>query len=430
MIRAVLVCSALLAAQGAGPPASEDREKPSPPPAEAAVNPSEALAQYNALREKTPETSAAQWKLALWCEQHGLKAEAYTHLTAVVRLDPKRDAAWRKLGYKKTEGRWLTDEQIAEDKELKAADKVWTPLLKHYHKAIHGARGVKKQAEAQEALDAISDPKAIAAVYREFGAGGPHDQEIAVQVLGQIDRPLSSKVLATMAVYGKTPEVRRRATETLRGRPADDFLGLLVSLMVDPLEYEVKAVGGPGSPGVLFVQGERFNTRRFYAAPAPPNVAPMPGDVVSYDQFGMPVISRAAGPMPTQTGVPGSKGLAYRNSEMVQFSATRNLIEAGRVAASAQAQLENDVAQLESVNRDRKNFNELVMAVATDATGKDRGSTAKQWRDALAAENKYARAPTRTPRKPTYDELVPSAYRPVYSQLVMVTTIVKSSSDP
>ena len=53
------------------------------------------------LKAKTPRTVAAQSKLAAWCEEHGLKAEAYVRYTEVVRLDPRREAAWRKLGYKK-----------------------------------------------------------------------------------------------------------------------------------------------------------------------------------------------------------------------------------------------------------------------------------------------------------------------------------------
>lgn len=75
------------------------------------------------MKSQTAETAAAQWKLALWCEQNGLKAEAYAHFAAVVRLDPKREAAWRKLGFKRHGGRWLTDEQIATTEEQKAADK-------------------------------------------------------------------------------------------------------------------------------------------------------------------------------------------------------------------------------------------------------------------------------------------------------------------
>lgn len=105
------------------------------------------------------------------------------------------------------------------------------------------------------------------------------DQEIAVRALGRLDSPLSSKLLALLSVYGKSLETRRQATEILRGRDPDDFLGVLVNLMVDPIKYEVRPVGGPGSPGVLFVEGQRFNVQRVYAAPTS-NVTFRPGDVI------------------------------------------------------------------------------------------------------------------------------------------------------
>ena len=93
-------------------------------PAEASAA---ALAKYNEMKEKTPRTVAAQSKLAAWCEEHGLKAEAYVHYAAVVRLDPRREAAWRKLGYRKYGNRWMTEAQIAEAEDQKKADRVWAP---------------------------------------------------------------------------------------------------------------------------------------------------------------------------------------------------------------------------------------------------------------------------------------------------------------
>src|SRR5262245_66292882 len=81
------------------------------------IGPDGALAKYNEMKAKTPQTAAAQWKLANWCELNGLQPEAFVHYTAVVMLDPKRDAAWRKLGFKKHHGRWMTDEQIAGEAE-------------------------------------------------------------------------------------------------------------------------------------------------------------------------------------------------------------------------------------------------------------------------------------------------------------------------
>jgi hypothetical protein len=355
-----------------------------------------AQAQYNALRERTPATAAAQWKLALWCEQNGLLVEAYTHFAAVVQHDPKREAAWHKLGFKKHDGRWMTDEQIAEQEEHKKADKVWGPRLKKWHAEIHQG---KHQAEAEAEIARISDPKAVAPVYREFGGGGEQDQLILVQILGQIDSPVASKTLAALAIYGRTPEVRRRATETLRGRSAEEFLDLLIAMMVDPIKYMVLPVVGPGLPGALIVEGERANMRRIYAPPLPPPGAlPLPGELISYDATGMPVVFRS-----------GSGGPA------IDPVASQNLVEARKGAIAAGGQLLNDAARIEALNEARNNFNNLVMQVAKDATGKDLGKTPKEWREARAADpKKYVRRPERTPAKPTLSELALLEYNPVF----------------
>ena len=307
-------------------------------------------------------------------------------------LDPSRDAVWKKLGMKKVGGHWKTPEQIAEDSEQKKADKVWSPRLKKLHKDIHGGSGAEKRDQARTALAAISDPRAVLSLYREFGGGGPSDQLILVQALGQIERPISSQVLAMLAVYGKTPEVRGRATETLRSRPSGDSLDLLVGLMVDPINFEVRPVGGPGSPGVLFVEGERFNSARFYAPPPPPNVSFGPGDIVSYDASGMPVISHrigSTGGVSSTVGVPGSKSLVKQTTREVDFYETISpyqlMLEAQRGAVMAQSQLDSDVAAIKTINDDRRQFNDRVMGVAREVTGKDLGRIPKEWREALAA---------------------------------------------
>jgi hypothetical protein len=424
MIGLVIVSTTLLAGQ-AGDSAPSKREQEPRPQVENKLNDGEANAKYNELKEKTPSTPAGQWKLGLWCEEHGLNALAYVHFAEVARLDPKRDGAWRKLGFKKVGGRWTTDEQITEEREQKKADKEWAPRLKKIHKDIHGGNGAKKREIALAAVADISDPRAVLPIYREFGGGGQIDQVIVVQVLGQIVRPLSSRILAMLAVYGKTPDVRRRATETLRGRPAEDFLDLLVGLMVDPYKYEVKPVAGPGSPGVLFVEGEKFNVSRFYAPPAAPNITPQPGDLVSYDPYGNPVISRPVGIVPgKRSGVPGSKTLVAETDQVAfeLISPSQLMAEAQRGAVMAEAQLESDVANIMSINADRKQFNDLVMAVATNATGKNPGRTPKEWREALIL-GKKSEKPNRT-LKPTFGEMATLAYQPVFAPVGYMTTRV------
>ena len=56
--------------------------------------------------------------------------------------------------------------------------------------------------------------------------------------------------------------MRRRATETLKGRDPRDVVGQLIGLFHKPYKYQVRHVNGPGSPGELFVEGERFNIQR------------------------------------------------------------------------------------------------------------------------------------------------------------------------
>jgi hypothetical protein len=417
MIQALLVVSILLVqpAPDGGRAPSVLGGKPAAKVDEAEDS-ADALAKYNELRAKTPRTVAGHAKLAAWCEEHGLEAEAHVHYTEVVRLDPRREAAWRKLGFKKHGHRWVSEARIAEVEAQKHANRIWLPRLRKIHKDIHGLSGAEKRDQARTAFEAIRDEKAIPSLYQEFG-GSPTDQVLLLQALDRIDKPLATRVLAMLSVYGRTPEVRRRATEILRGRPSRDYLEWLVGLLVDPLHYEVKPVGGPGSPGVLFVEGEEFNTARFYAPPAPPNIVPMPGDIISYDQLGMPVITRGLGAVDGRAGAAGPTTLAFGTNAVVRYSASQMMLEALKGAAVAGSQLEGDVARIQSINDARRHFNKLVIAVASSATGKTLGDDPKDWRKAIAGvdvEKKYGKdqAP-----KPTLTELVPVAYRPQFGQL-------------
>ena len=57
------------------------------------------------MRAKSPNTADGHWKLGVWCEQKGLKAQAEMEFMVVCQLDPKREAAWKKLGYLKQNGK-------------------------------------------------------------------------------------------------------------------------------------------------------------------------------------------------------------------------------------------------------------------------------------------------------------------------------------
>lgn len=284
---------------------------------------SAALAEYNGRRDRAPRTADAQWRLALWCEENGLKSEAAAHFGAVLRLEPGREGAWKRLGYKKVRGRWVTDAQLAEEKaeaeRQKQADRLWKPRLEKLRDGLE-SKAQARRSEAVAALAEITDPRAVPMIGTVFAAGGADRQAVAVQLLGQIDAAGASQALAMLAVFGKSAEVRRRATETLKRRDAREFAGLLIGLMRRPIKYKVQPVGGPGMPGALFVEGQRKNLLRQYAPPPLPWTNPKAGgrDLYTYDPFtGLPVIVRNS-PI---SGYLGPDGFAVRQGGSLSVSA-------------------------------------------------------------------------------------------------------------
>ncbi|MDR3634745.1 MAG: polymorphic toxin-type HINT domain-containing protein [Isosphaeraceae bacterium] len=394
------------------------------------------LADYNARRARTPNTADAHEKLALWCEEAGLRAEAKAHWSRVVRLDPARELAWKHLGYKKVAGRWTTAAQLAaeraEAEEQKQANRHWEPLLTKWRGWLADKR---KRGEAEQRLSEVTDPRAVPAVMATFASGDGSGQAVAVRVVGQIDAPGASRALATLAVFSESAEVRRIATETLKKRDCREYAGLLVALMHPKVKYEVRPVGGPGLPGELFIAGERVNVRRRYSPPPSPIVNGGVGnDLLTVDANGLPVLVRGTrvsgyvgpdgfalfGPAaarfvartepsfnpqmlanPGQAAAllaahPGSPSAAVNpwvfSAQAIEqgFRSSLNpagstiligqaILETQRAAASAQQQLEADVAALDRYNADTDAQNGRVGQILNDVTGQDLPAEPQPW---------------------------------------------------
>ncbi|KAJ3058068.1 hypothetical protein HK102_010710, partial [Quaeritorhiza haematococci] len=65
------------------------------------------LREYLDRRAKTRDRADDLYRLALWCEENGLEQPMIAHLQRVVQLDPRREGAWRRLGFEKVKGRWI-----------------------------------------------------------------------------------------------------------------------------------------------------------------------------------------------------------------------------------------------------------------------------------------------------------------------------------
>jgi hypothetical protein len=409
------------------------------------------LNEYAERRARTPDTADGHWNLAQWCQKQGLHDESRAHLWNVLRLDPKREAAWKQLGYKKVGNRWVSDEQVAIEKaEAHAqskADQVWKPRLEMW-KGWLATKG--KKADAEQRFSAVTDPRSVRSVVEVFAHGNAETQSVAVQLLGQIQTVASSRALVVLSVSGKSPNVRRASAETLAQRDARESVSLLIAGLRKPLKYEVKAINGPDSPGVLFVEGEKFNLRRFYTIPRIWNpraldvIANSPDqsgaqsalarimtgtDVVfpSYPGFSPNVAfwqgmgnSTASGGRPKGPAVPMQPGTSVAGAPLAATelrqdaslqtgiaTVQRNVAEYRTVVASAQQQLANDVAAVEAENAAIQDLDERVLPTLEILTGQHLGSDPDAWSSWWADQQGYV---YQTPTKPTFEQTIPPSH--------------------
>jgi hypothetical protein len=407
----------------------------------------ELRAQYRAYRDKTVDTAESHRQLATWCLDHGMSAEASVHLTAILRIDPSREDAWKDLGYRKVKGRWQRADELAvfqdELDRRRKADSKWSRILPKW-KAQLGQKA--KYVQAEKSLAGLTDPLAAGAVFKIFAGGSLEQQEQAVEILGKLDGIDASRALVSLAVSTSSDRVRMLAADRLAVRDPREFAAMLIGMLRDPIKYEVKPVKGPGSPGELYIQGERINTRHFYAAPASP-VHFQPGDAIGFDANGLPIINRVFGytPMPiaaaldqrmmgapdltgagdalakTSLGAAGKKlgdqmahnqqqnaaiamqmqgvgGVGYFMMPLVdQVPIGQYMLRAQRQAASSRVQLQADVAELERQNESTRQLNNrvsLTLKVALKENGTlDRAGWVK-WYSKLTSISSAPIAPT------------------------------------
>ena len=299
------------------------------------------LADYDLRRSRAAYTADAQWALGLWADEQGLHDQARAHFTAVTRLDPAREIAWKRLGYKKHDGRWATDAQLAAEKTeadaQKQADRTWKPLLEKWRGMLDKP---SRQAEARALLLGVTDPRALPSIAHVFGTNRASDQQVAVGLLGQIESPQASRGLAALAVFSSAADVRRTAVETLRHRDPRDFVGLWIALIRPLIKYEVKPVGGPGSPGTLFIVGQKANTRRVYKPIEAPDPAAYAGMTPTYGPDGLPVLVGSSASI--GLGITDSEAvtIAFLSGRLPQNSSLPNLSmihSEGELAAKVQA---------------------------------------------------------------------------------------------
>jgi Pretoxin HINT domain len=441
--------------------------------------------EYLARRAKVRDRADELWKLADWCEQNGLKQQAIAHYYQVVERDPRRDAAWKRLGFKKVSGHWDKPERVAAAKteaDLQhKANKTWVALLEKWRGAL-SSRDKARRADAEIGLSSVTDSRAVPAVWIVFVLGGDELQRIGVKLLGQINAARSSRALAMIALTSQSSIVRGEAVKILKGRDPRDYAAVLIVLFRDPIKYDVKSVNGPGSQGELLVKSKSSNVQRLYTPLAPPSLAMLPSGPIVFDSYGFPVILHdmgistatttlgtrdlqtavamlesnergwdarvanlfnraglpsalgqrfAASAMPI-TNLGGPAGYEWRASEQVKHTMEipigRMMLDAQISAQAAQEQLAGDVEAIRAYNASIFDANQRVQQVLADATGVNLAPDRTTWEKWLVDLSGYAYS-SQEPYvdKPTIVEQVPLSYQPQPTPIVVVDQAVSAT---
>jgi tetratricopeptide (TPR) repeat protein len=384
----------------------------------------DAIREYLERRSRTADKVEAQMKLALWCDQKGLKAQALTHYEQVTLLDPTRDTAWKHLGFKKQGNRWVKPEFAAAaklDAELqKQANKHWKSILEKVRDDLR-AKDSSRRVRAESELAEIADPRAVPMIWALFVSGSEGSQITAVKTMSQIDGPTASNALSTLAIFAPSADVRSRASASLAERDLRDILTQLISLIRKPFKYQVQPMTGPGSTGVLFIEGEKFNVRRIYRSMAvDAGWMPAGGRVPSAaaNDLGM-----FAAPAPTPLALESqlnpsanSAGDPYdflasqvRSSALSSGDIDNSLRQLQRVRQSndmLQQSLAQDVRRINAINDQINLLNSRVLPIVENASRQRLGAEPDKWKSWWTDQLGYAFQASQPSIKPTLTEFV------------------------
>ena len=385
--------------------------------------------EYLERRAKAAHGADAQMKLAAWCEQVGLKAQAIAHYNVVVQLDPSREQAWRRLGYKKSGSRWVRPEEAEsakrEAERQRHANTHWRSRLEKIRDGL-GAKDPARRARAERAIDEVTDPRAVPMIWAVLIAGS--NRAIARRRRADA-RPDRRAVGLGRAGHPERPAARgtarARAAETLMRRDPRDIVGRLISLIRKPFNYKIRPADQPGSVGELFVEGETFDVRRVYRlrpvgldqipaeafAPLATTATgvPLHPDIANFRQVAQATARASFGPLIGSIRDPDGELVAQVLASNNLPDSTRRDRQMAAIRQDVQAlrqRLAEDVQSVEMINSQIKAVNNRVLPIVTAMTGKDLGAEPQKWKAWWTDQQGYAFQAASTTSKPTFTEIV------------------------
>jgi hypothetical protein len=350
--------------------------------------------EYQTKKAEVTDDASDQKRLALWCDEHGLWQQAKTHWEATLRLNSKSDDARKRLGFRMRGGKWVFDAESAEEVSQTKANAYWK-VLERYHARMRcrSKVAVPGRSEAVAQIEAVSDPRAAAVIWKVFAADVSH-HGLIVGILSRFKTRESSEMLAALAVYSQDHKAQASAIAELEGRGAAEYGERLVSLMHNPLRVEERQVPVPGRAPAreLFVEGDKENY-----------------------QF---LFSRAEAP--TSDSMEGCFQPRLSASE-IQLARQFNENQAAKAKQALDQQVEMAKHMIEKYNGSIRALNERVAHVLNEACNaaiRPEPEDGRRWL-AMALGTEYKPASSRP--KPTITEIVSPLYNPTFLPVPVAT---------
>lgn len=185
------------------------------------------LLEYEQRSRALPDTVDAHRQLAEWCKEHQLTKFRDHHLQRILQLDPSDNEVRKSLGYQKHNGRWLTRDQIMEQRGLR-----------NYHGTYRTEQDIALREREKQREVAETDWLHRIRLWRRWL--DKRRSEEAVQNIREIQDPLAAPALVKLLKREKNPSVRELYLAALGGLKHPAALEMLVQLSLEDPDHEVR----------------------------------------------------------------------------------------------------------------------------------------------------------------------------------------------
>ncbi|MFI5402453.1 MAG: HEAT repeat domain-containing protein [Planctomycetota bacterium] len=180
------------------------------------------------------ENADAHYRLALWCSENGLDAEARFHYRAVVLIDQDHRAARRALGFEQVRGRWVEGKDAMRAKGFQEFEGRWV-TSEEYALFAKDEIAAKADREARKVADE--------ALKRTWNA----DEAVRGRAMAEIERLDAKQRLRPLSIAARVDrkDVRMRAVAGLGALNDKEALPALYQRAIFDTDEEVRlaAVG-------------------------------------------------------------------------------------------------------------------------------------------------------------------------------------------